>query len=425
MAGPTTASSSRGAAPNSFPSIATAASRMPAAAPRQPAWTAAATRRPRSTSSTGMQSAVTTPTSWPGVAVTSPSAACAGPAAAISTRVPCTWRAVRTGRCTPSRATAASQPSPFERPRNPWRSPGTACHGSYVSIASLAGRRGLRYGAPRADARPRAVRPGARARGPGADRVGGAARLAPTDRRPPAGRVDRALASRLDALERHVGVTEQLLERRPLVLVLVVDAPDARVHQHLEAVNARRVRDVDVGVADAGAVLRRLRDRVDLGVDRAEAVLLGLAGRRAGRVDEAADVGAVRQAGRRAVVPGSEDVLVAHDDGADLGAIAGGALGHLPRDRHEVLLPARALSGGRVAHGRMRIGSGTNVRTKTATVAHAASTRGPSSGRASFWLGGWPRRAMEQVLAAQKSQPGQPRGTSQRDAARRTAEQRR
>src|SRR2546429_415359 len=126
----------------------------------------------------------------------------------------------------------------------------TACQGSYVSIASLAGRRGLRYGAPRADARPRAVRRGARARGPGADRVGGAARLAPTDRRPPAGRVDRALASRLDALERHVGVTEQLLERRPLVLVLVVDAPGTPVHPHLAAVDAPRVPVVDDGVAD-------------------------------------------------------------------------------------------------------------------------------------------------------------------------------
>ena len=45
--------------------------------------------------------------------------------------------------------------------------------------------------------------------------------------------------------------------------------------------NAGGVGDVDVGVTDRGAVLGRLRDRVDLGVDRAEAIFLRLARRRA------------------------------------------------------------------------------------------------------------------------------------------------
>src|SRR2546425_6512648 len=350
MAGPITASSACGATSNVVPSFATAASITPAAVPRQPAWTAAATRRCRSIRSTGMQSAVTTPTSWPAVAVMSPSASRGGPGAAVSTRVPCTCRAVTTGKGTPARTTTASQPAApahASRPRKPCARPGTAAHEACVSIASLAGPRHLRYGAPRDDPWARAARRAARARGPGVARLRRAARLAAAARCGSLrGVVDhgRSLASRLHALERHVGVAEQLLERRPLVLVLVEDAPDAGVDQHLQAVNARRVRDVDVGVADGGAVLRRLRDDVDLGVDGAEAVLLGLARRRAGRVDQAADVGAVGQAGRRPVVAGGQDVLVAHDHRPDLGAGAGGALGHLSRDGHEVLVPARALA---------------------------------------------------------------------------------
>src|SRR5262249_18301984 len=103
------------------------------------------------------------------------------------------------------------------------------------------------------------------------------------------------LSGRRDLLERDVGMTHQLLDGVQLVRLLVEDALDAGVDEHLEAVNAGGVRDVDVGVADAGAVLRRLCDGVDLGMDAAEAVLLDLAGGRCGTVDEAADVETVRQ----------------------------------------------------------------------------------------------------------------------------------
>ena len=61
-------------------------------------------------------------------------------------------------------------------------------------------------------------------------------------------------------------------------------------------------------------------------------------------VDQAADVEAVRHAGGRAVVAGGEDVAVAHDHRADLGAQAGRALRHLARDGHEVLVPARSVA---------------------------------------------------------------------------------
>src|SRR5207249_12317708 len=122
---------------------------------------------------------------------------------------------------------------------------------------------------------------------------------------------------------------------------------------------------------------------VDLGVDGTEAVLLRLAGRRARRVDEAPHVGAVRQPGGRAVVPRRQDVLVAHDHRAHLGARAGGALRHLARDGEEVLVPARAL-----AHGTNLTGSGTKVSTNSTRVASAASRRAGSSGRSSSAVGG-------------------------------------
>src|SRR5262249_46490513 len=122
------------------------------------------------------------------------------------------------------------------------------------------------------------------------------------------------------------------------------DALDARVDEHLEAVDARRVCDVDVAVADARAVLRRLRDGIDLGVDAAEAVLLDLAAGCGRAVDQAAHVETVRQPGRRGVVAGGENGLVAHDHRSQLGAQAGGAFRHLARDGHEVLVPGRPVA---------------------------------------------------------------------------------
>src|SRR5215510_12147460 len=124
-------------------------------------------------------------------------------------------------------------------------------------------------------------------RGPGPARLPRPARLASsrTHSRSRGGcSRTRALSprrSRHHGLELHVAVAQELLQRVKLVLALVEHTPDAGVDEHLETMDARGVGDVDVGVLDRGAVSRRLRDGVDLGVDGAEAVLLDVAGRRA------------------------------------------------------------------------------------------------------------------------------------------------
>src|SRR5689334_16003658 len=273
------------------------------------------------------------PTRSPRAVATRPSARGSSPSAASRTVVPCTCRGRAIGSGTPTPATTRSQlrPADSRASRNPWRRPGTS-HPSCVSTARLARGAGVRY-APRRVAGVHAPRPRRGGCDPRAPRVARAARLAAADR-----------GSRRDALEVDVGVAEELAERVALVLALVEDALDARVDEHLQAVNARRMGDVDVGVPDARAVLRRLRDRVDLGVDRAEAVLLRPAARRPRRVDEAADVGAVREPGGRAVVPRRQDVLVPDDHRPDLGAETRRPLGHLARDGEEVLMPARTLA---------------------------------------------------------------------------------
>ena len=100
---------------------------------------------------------------------------------------------------------------------------------------------------------------------------------------------------------------------------------------------------IDIRVADAHPVLGRLGDRVDLGMDGAVAVLLNLAGRGLRLVDQAPDLSAVRQARRSAVVTGSQEVLVTHDHRANLGPATRRALGHLPGDGEEILIPREAL----------------------------------------------------------------------------------
>ncbi len=131
-----------------------------------------------------------------------------------------------------------------------------------------------------------------------------------------------------------------------LVRARIIHRANAGVDEHLEAVDARGVRDVDVGVADRGAIASRLRNRIDLGVNGAIAVLLNFSIGRARFVNEASCFGAMRQSCGRAVVAGRENAAVADDDGADLCAQAGRALGDLARNRHEVLVPARTMRRG-------------------------------------------------------------------------------
>ena len=97
MHGPTAAAIRAGAAPR--PTMAaTVASRMPASAPFQPAWAAPITPASGSASSTGPQSAASTPRSRPGRSVTRASASGASRvsqgAVDLSAVAPWTWRAV-------------------------------------------------------------------------------------------------------------------------------------------------------------------------------------------------------------------------------------------------------------------------------------------------------------------------------------------
>src|ERR1700688_4318559 len=98
-----------------------------------------------------------------------------------------------------------------------------------------------------------------------------------------------ALRRQLD--ETDAGIFQQFGDGVKLVGLFVEDRADTGVDQHLEALDTRRMRDVDVRVADRGAIFCRLRDRVHFGVNRAIAVLLDFAVGRARFVDQTADSG--------------------------------------------------------------------------------------------------------------------------------------
>src|SRR5579864_3859358 len=111
----------------------------------------------------------------------------------------------------------------------------------------------------------------------------------PQGRGAPAGSSGAIGILRLDLDKFDARVSEQVGDGVQLVFLFVIDRADAGVDEHLEAVDAGGVRDVNVGVADGAAVAGGLRDRVNLGVNRAVAVLLEIAVGRARFVDETAD----------------------------------------------------------------------------------------------------------------------------------------
>src|SRR5882762_7608660 len=115
----------------------------------------------------------------------------------------------------------------------------------------------------------------------------------------------RVLRRHLDQLYRRM--LEHFAHGMQLVFAAIEDRADAGVDEHLEAVDAGCVSHVDVRVADRGAVLRRLSDRVNLGMDGAPAILLDLAVGRMRFVDEASGLRAMRHPGRRAIVAGGQD----------------------------------------------------------------------------------------------------------------------
>ena len=125
---------------------------------------------------------------------------------------------------------------------------------------------------------------------------------------------------------------EKVRERVELVRSLVENLFDPGVNQNFEAVDAWCVGDVDGCVFDAGAILGCLRDGVDLGVDRAKAILFDLAVGGFGLIDETSRVCAMGHACRGAVVARGNDVFVTNDNSSHFRPVASRALSHLTRD---------------------------------------------------------------------------------------------
>jgi hypothetical protein len=129
-----------------------------------------------------------------------------------------------------------------------------------------------------------------------------------------------------------------------LVCFFVKDFFDAGIYQHFEAVNARRMGNVDCRVLDAGAVFRRLGNGVHFRMDGAKTVLFRVAIRRLGFINQAANIDTMGHPRRRAVIARSQNVFVPDDDRADFGPRAGRSLRNLAGDRHKVLIPAQTLA---------------------------------------------------------------------------------
>jgi hypothetical protein len=114
------------------------------------------------------------------------------------------------------------------------------------------------------------------------------------------------------------------------VVVVVDDAHDAGVDQHLGALQAGEVGDVAVGALGGDAVQRRLDDGIGLSMDGTHAVTID---------HKVTNFLAVGQAGGRAVEAGGQNALFAHQHGADEGAVAGASGGYVVSDLHEVGVP--------------------------------------------------------------------------------------
>src|SRR3972149_11993033 len=110
---------------------------------------------------------------------------------------------------------------------------------------------------------------------------------------------------------------DHLLRQGVGIAVLKDDLLHARINDHLRADAARLVRAVERCAFDACAVFGGLDDRVLLGMEPA-AYLVPLAGRNAEFFPQASALSAVLHAGGSAVVAGSEDISVLHDNGPDL-----------------------------------------------------------------------------------------------------------
>ena len=84
--------------------------------------------------------------------------------------------------------------------------------------------------------------------------------------------------------------------------------------------------------------------RVDLRVNGPEAVLFDIPVRRPGFIDKTPCVRAMGHTCGRTVVTRGQDIPIPYDHGPDLCSVTGGALGHLPGNGHEVLMPGRPIA---------------------------------------------------------------------------------
>src|SRR5262245_25419114 len=170
----------------------------------------------------------------------------------------------------------------------------------------------------------------------------------PTLRSPPARRAAAprpcsSVARQPHLAELHARLAQQrqrrLAERIGRVVGHLVDPG---VDDHLRAHQAGREGRVQGAAAHRDAVEGRLRDRVLLAV-RAQALVEARPALREGVAARAAALVAVARPARGAVVAGRDDAPVARDHRGDLALHAVAARRDHARDRHEVLVPARAL----------------------------------------------------------------------------------
>jgi hypothetical protein len=68
-------------------------------------------------------------------------------------------------------------------------------------------------------------------------------------------------------------MAEQLSDRMDFVFAFVKGVPNTGIDEDFEAMNTRRMCDIDVGIANRVAVAGRLRDRVYFSVNSAVTVL--------------------------------------------------------------------------------------------------------------------------------------------------------
>ena len=86
------------------------------------------------------------------------------------------------------------------------------------------------------------------------------------------------------------------------VWLFVKNVLNTRINQHLKAMNARRVRNINRSLFDGRAVFGSLSNGIHFCMNRAKTVLFDFAVGCYGFIDEATDISAVRHAGRRTVI---------------------------------------------------------------------------------------------------------------------------